>query len=431
MEFQLTDNQEAAIQTVLNMFEEGDTFATLRGSAGTGKTTIILELINRAEDYFDQVFVTAPTNKATKVLAEKTGKHAITIYKMLGLVLKDQETEQILEQAGRIQLEPDERVLLIVDEASMMNQELMGLVDEMVAEHDLLYVLFVGDPYQLNPIKEEESRAMTYEGYELTEVLRQAADNPVIQLAQHIRDLQTNNVKGSIPYSSYIDGTRIVHHRAFGHFIGAYLEKFRANESAHLVAWTNNKVNEMNRNIRRKLYGADAKQPFLIDEEVMLYEPLFETTYSRGKHRKNIVLENSALAIVADVQQTVSNFPGGLSFDTWLVELDADNYFHQAFVPANPAEVTNELKAIAKRAVDGDPKKRGLIFRDEYYPIKNHFIDIRPSHAMTAHKSQGSTFDSVFVDVQNISFNKNDLERLRCLYVAITRCAKELHLYGI
>jgi superfamily I DNA/RNA helicase len=62
----------------------------------------------------------------------------------------------------------------------------------------------------------------------------------------------------------------------------------------------------------------------------------------------------------------------------------------------------------------------------DYWKIKRIFTDIRPAYAMTVHKSQGSTFENVFVDAQDILSNPNREEALRCLYVAISRASNNV-----
>ena len=64
-----------------------------------------------------------------------------------------------------------------------------------------------------------------------------------------------------------------------------------------------------------------------------------------------------------------------------------------------------------------------------FWALKNEFMhDVRPCHAITAHRSQGSTYRSVFVDVEDILSNYNTTEALRCLYVACTRASDILVL---
>jgi ATP-dependent exoDNAse (exonuclease V) alpha subunit len=101
------------------------------------------------------------------------------------------------------------------------------------------------------------------------------------------------------------------------------------------------------------------------------------------------------------------------------------------YVPIDQDEFDTVLANIAARAkAQEDKYKRDFLFKTYFYPLKNHFAQMRPSHAITSHKSQGSTFHSVYVHVQDIMLNKNRIEMLRALYVAITRSSTKLHLYG-
>lgn len=61
-----------------------------------------------------------------------------------------------------------------------------------------------------------------------------------------------------------------------------------------------------------------------------------------------------------------------------------------------------------------------------YYELQQAFAAIRPAYCVTAHKSQGSTFENVFVDVLDIWANPNKSEALQCLYVACSRASHHL-----
>ncbi|MGB3496268.1 MAG: helicase C-terminal domain-containing protein, partial [Elainellaceae cyanobacterium] len=65
----------------------------------------------------------------------------------------------------------------------------------------------------------------------------------------------------------------------------------------------------------------------------------------------------------------------------------------------------------------------------EFWELKLLFHDLRYAYCLTIHKSQGSTFQNVFVDMPNIHVNRNIYERNQLLYVAVTRAAQRLFLY--
>jgi ATP-dependent exoDNAse (exonuclease V) beta subunit len=57
----------------------------------------------------------------------------------------------------------------------------------------------------------------------------------------------------------------------------------------------------------------------------------------------------------------------------------------------------------------------------EFWTFKEAFHSLRHAYSITAHRAQGSTYESVFVDVQDILLNRNRQEAFRCLYVACSR----------
>jgi len=63
-----------------------------------------------------------------------------------------------------------------------------------------------------------------------------------------------------------------------------------------------------------------------------------------------------------------------------------------------------------------------------YFRLKELYIDLRHAEALTIHKSQGSTFDTVFVDTTSLYTCRNPNERRRLLYVACSRARHTLYL---
>jgi ATP-dependent exoDNAse (exonuclease V) beta subunit len=65
-----------------------------------------------------------------------------------------------------------------------------------------------------------------------------------------------------------------------------------------------------------------------------------------------------------------------------------------------------------------------------YFHIKDNWLDLRPLHALTCHKSQGSTYKEVFIDMADIGENKKWEEIARLMYVAVSRASAAVYLYG-
>ena len=64
-----------------------------------------------------------------------------------------------------------------------------------------------------------------------------------------------------------------------------------------------------------------------------------------------------------------------------------------------------------------------------FWTIKEEFLDIRHCHAITSHKSQGSTYREAFIDASDILSNPNEVEGLKCLYVAVSRASDTAHIF--
>jgi hypothetical protein len=105
-----------------------------------------------------------------------------------------------------------------------------------------------------------------------------------------------------------------------------------------------------------------------------------------------------------------------LDTDGFMVEL---NHGTIQFMPADWTDAKNLMKLYAKNK---EWKK--------YFYIKDHWLDLRPVHASTVHKAQGSTYKHVFIDLNDISRNNKWREVTRLMYVAITRASDEVNFYG-
>ena len=147
-----TLDQEAAIASMQGFFEPlmgGKKFFLLSGYAGTGKTFTITEFV-KGLDSDVRVILTAPTNKAVRVLdrmAEKAGLvvDTGTIHSLLGLVLSYEKEKQVLKKKRASTISKYD--LVIVDECSMVGEELWHTIEGSLINHST-QVIFVGDERQ-------------------------------------------------------------------------------------------------------------------------------------------------------------------------------------------------------------------------------------------------------------------------------------------
>jgi predicted ribonuclease YlaK len=139
---------------------EGVTFFTLAGYAGTGKSTIIKKIL---DEYNWGVVVSAPTHKAKKVIMNATGEEGLTLHSLCGL-RPDVNLDEFNPNNPIFNPIAIPRIcdynFVIVDEASMINNELFELIKTLTKKSQTK-VLFMGDPAQIPPVGEKESVVFT------------------------------------------------------------------------------------------------------------------------------------------------------------------------------------------------------------------------------------------------------------------------------
>ena len=396
----LTEQQNQAIDMVYRLFADGSRMAHIKGSAGTGKTTLVKELAKASQ--FGKVILAAPTHKAAKVLQAKTGRMVRTIHSLMGMTIVDVEDRQELVQSKAVKFKNN--TLLVIDEASMISAELMGIVQGVVNSFPRMRVLFIGDPYQLNPIGESPSTAFNTAGVELTQIMRQQQGSPIIELAQFIRTAVNLNIND---LRQFHNGDTII--------VGQNRQDWLNNTvsaSRTAIAWRNSRVAEINAAARFKLFGEESRvRPYMVGETVITYAPLMLN--------KTTLLENSAEVVITGV--VPCQWRG---FSAYQITCQEAKFY----AVHDPVELDEYLKRAAAKAKALPSPQRGICFRTEFFAVRDSFLDIRPSHAMTSHKSQGSTFAHVAVDANDIFINRTIDERVRSLYVAVSRASESVSI---
>jgi exodeoxyribonuclease-5 len=416
----LNPEQELALTAMLDFITDPSTypnFFVLSGFAGTGKTFLMREVIARANRSRASFAFTAPTNKAAKVLRAITGD-ACTIYSLLGLrVDNNGEVKEIVTSTKPVDLSSLD--VIFVDEGSMVNKKLCHILEEQ-AELHYVKVIFMGDIAQLPPVKEAASPIWTsdWPTSTLTKVMRH--DNQILKLVTKIREvgrdfLPTIEIKGD---HTNEEGVWKLTHKAFKESIwkAATLGWFADTNKTKVIAWRNVRVGEYNDLIRNALYGAEAvpgfylpgeriiaTAPCTLGDETLLatddeafVQSIIETTHPIEKQYK--ALELKCVTETGRVIRLMVLHPHSL--------LDYDN---------DCANLAHEAK------------KKPALWRN-FWRLKELFSSVKYAYAITAHRSQGSTYETAFVDFQDILFNRNRKEAFQCLYVACSRPTTRLFL---
>lgn len=441
--------QQRAAYDALSAFASGDHGArmmTLEGYAGTGKTTLVGELI-RAVGQKLRVAVAAPTNKAVAVLQEKIGDGVGanvdfgSIHSFLGLRLQERDDgRHECVASGESSLHAYE--LAIVDECSMVGRDLFSRI-VLTATSSGTRVLFVGDPAQLPPVENSTDPSPTFTHVQhkavLTDVVRQAADNPIIALSMEIRAaieagerMQGSTLAKLLPTQP----ADALFATGGAETATAWaLHDIREGHDTRILAFRNATVLRYNTEIHAALHGTAT--PFAPGETVMMQEAHEAQHAVRGGMLRaaKVVLFNSEELVVRAIEE--DRHPKHEAIAAWRLILERDNGTGVAvWVPVDAAAIQREvsrcfseagrLKAELqlKRDSTKDDERRKLIARA--WSLRNDFASVRHIYAMTVHKSQGSTLYTAIVDLCDVETMRDDFAYNRALYVATTRASQRL-----
>jgi len=392
----------------------------LSGFAGSGKSFLVTYLVDLANDEYKLLKLIAPkaappnfiytatTNKATKVLSDMVNHPAKTIHSTLGLTVYNDYTTGKIRLVSKNECKNLNDSILIIDEASMINQELLQFIRAAVKKHKNCKILYVGDSYQLPPVKENNCPVfLTVNNISfLTDIQRQAQNSPIISFSQKYREILDNE---HLPWPKIPINNKQIFHYTTGKqwkaaISAAYLQKHDISE-LKILAWSNNRVRNYNNWLRKQL---GYTEPYEIDEKVICNSAL-------TPHDRLLAHTDSIHTIKAIIPETIHAQPG----HRLTVKSHTNGDIFEVFQPSN-WKIANQLKNAF--AQDKDWHK--------YFEIKNSWADFRPVHAQTVHKSQGSTYTKVFIDIGDIAKNNKWYEVTRLMYVAITRASHEIHLFG-
>lgn len=419
----LTPEQQSAVTAMLEFLSAPDEpFFVLSGFAGTGKTFSLQRLVEQLKG---RLVFTAPTNKATKVLrstltSDTYKPECRTIYSLLGLRLEaNGEVKELAFPEDPLDLTQFRAI--IIDEASMLNRHLLQYIQQMLKLQPGLKFIFMGDEAQLPPVGESRSPVWRLEApsARLSKVMRH--DNSILAQATAIRQAQGHpapRFKRLPDFSEKLqEGVRFLEGEDFRKKIleAADAGEFFDPTGARAVAWRNVTVDALNALIRSRLFHNAAETPWLPTDRFLLMAPA-----------KDLLLDE-LLGTTDDegsiLSAEVEPHPQESEFLVWHVTASMDTggiarflVLHKESLPAYNRRC-EELAAAAR--LDRRLWKR-------FWAFKESFHQLRHCYALTAHRAQGSTYDTAFVDWRDILLNRDRAEAFRCLYVAATRAKRQL-----
>ena len=352
------------------------------GVAGSGKSTLVKNLMSSKELSKYTVHLTATTNKAAATLSEITGSQVKTIHSLLGLTM-DEDGEEIKLKAPDKEVIFSSREIIVVDEGSMANTELTKYILATRTK-----VLIIGDNYQLPPVGELKSPLFKLcrdnDSYVMMrQVLR--FDSDLINLSVDLRNCITSK-----DYSSPIKtmGDQVVLFQNKDDFYTELLSDLSVSKfkQTKIIAWRNKTVDEYNTLVRNEL---GFSREFEIGESLFSASPIYDDA-------DNLICSVDTDLFVENievVQRTIS-MPGlaETSIESYKLTVSG-GYKGTLYIARDKVgynRYTSYLANLAKNS-SGFGKKEAW---RKFWKFKHSFILVRYGYAMTAHRSQGSSYDS-------------------------------------
>ena len=363
--------QDQALRAIRDWHRDSDDpVFYLGGYAGTGKTTIAKQAAaDCTSDRTGFALFAAFTGKAALVLRAKGCPGARTIHSLIYTAFEEEETDEagnvvrVVHRYGLNKLsEVAAASLVVIDECSM--------VDERIGKDLLSFgtkLLVLGDPAQLPPVRGEGFFTRYEPTFMLTEIHRQARDNPIIRLSMDVREGRR------LERGAYGD-SRVV--RGLGQ---------RAVMSADQVLVGRNSTRRtVNAKIRR-LQGRDPGRPEVGDRLVCL------------KNDRKKALLNGGLWTVAEILE------------------DDGQFVRMAITSCDVDGLRAEVRVAHPFFTDP--------IEDIPWEVRKSSDEFTYGYALTVHKAQGSQWNDVLLIDESSAFRR---DRARHLYTGITRAAERV-----
>lgn len=472
----LIGQQKDAYQSLLDFMESGDRMYCLEGYAGVGKSYITNMFVEEMIcNYGSFICAAAPTHKAVSVIrrmAEFSSDNLSynTIHSLLGLrpFITDRGEEKFVKDSQK-KNKVGEFDIIIVDESSMLDDQLFVYLLEELDINAHLKIIFVGDGKQLPPVNHTSSIPMSAEkrkdykiGYtNLTEIIRQKEGNPIIELSKQFRNkiyspkMNLNDEK---------EGVIIVkskHRKAVLKKLFTSKEYEKDGDYCRATAYRNDVVNFYNVEIRKLIYkdkiqkkvasyrdeglsdsemipllseefpfwknGKMNLPKYVIGDKLIVDKPIFDSD------TKQITFQTNEELIIEDY--TIENRMGsGKMYKCYIA--DVKNIFSGKKELLEIVHEDDDLKyeqhmdKLRQMALKN--KKGTRAARDawvHYYDLDKRFARLKYAPCLTTYKSQGSTYENVILITPDILNNRKEQEMFQHLYVGVTRARKRAFLF--
>lgn len=453
------EQQSAIINAVAFLKHNTDTtqYYVIEGKAGTGKTTIAKEILKEFED--EQIYVAAVSHKAKGVIKnsfgeDTRGKKFFSIANLLGLKgVNDNDTQTTKFQTGiKVPLLDNPPALLVIDEASMITEDVLKkIIDINSSLSRPFQMLFLGDIGQIQPIRDDQSEFYrTHKDLlnkksdifnskhksKLITRVRQGEANPILPYADYFwensqkENPELNPTQHIVRNNQITDKGSLLFSNSEGEVLNSVIKAVKnavekgLTNHVKIVTYHVNEKTELNQKIHEALFGKDSD--YSKGDMLILNSPY-------DLPDVNATMENSSEIQIKGIQDTDVD---ELGVHTLYLETNGTAYTRTGneqkdcviqVVSRNDIGLYNqklqELASQAKRQTNKALKRQAW---KDFWEYKGRYADVDFGYAITAHKSQGSTYDIVVVDEKDIMGTSatSNQEKSELIYTALTRPRK-------
>ena len=418
----------------------------LRGSAGTGKTSLASVIVRTLLDLQYKISLLAPTGRAAKVFSLNSGQPAATIHRSI----YRERTFAGLDGKFNLNANLYRNRLFMIDEASMISLTSVNstfgsgcLLDDLI---QFVYnerncrMLLIGDKAQLPPVGEAESPALradvlaayglkVYE-CDLNEVLRQSQDSGILYNATIIRQMITHDQATALPQirlKGFADISIVPGDELIESLSTSYAEV--GIDETMVITRSNKRANIFNQGIRNMVLGRE--EELTTGDMLMVVKNKYKEKQAEGLS----FIANGDRAIVRSVRN-VRELYGFRFADVTLSFPDYDNTEEDMIVildtltteaPALTHEQNEQLfqQVLADYAdvpLKSDRMKK--IREDDYY----NALQVKFGYAITCHKAQGGQWAHIYLDQGYMTDEMLTPDYIHWLYTAFTRATEHLYL---
>ena len=419
----------------------------LRGSAGTGKTTLAGAIVKALVSLKQKMILMAPTGRAAKVFSLNAGHPAYTIHRR---IYRQKSAGDLSSFSLNDNLNRD--TLFLVDEASMIANQGSGessfgsgfLLDDLmrfVYNGQNCRMVLIGDKAQLPPVGEDESPALMADvlrGYgmkvyecDLNQVLRQSESSGILWNATQIRSILLSPSSFHLPRIKFLGfaDIQIVPGDELIESLSSSYSHVGMDETM-VITRSNKRANIYNQGIRNTVLDREDE---LCRGDLLM---IVKNNYYWTEGEKDIAfIANGDRAVVQRVRHVHEQY--GFRFaDVTMQFPDYDDYELTATVVLD--SLTTEAPALTHdqqeqlyNAVLEDyadiPYKADRIKKlksDRYY----NALQIKFAYAVTCHKAQGGQWSYVYLDQGYMTDEMLSADYIHWLYTAFTRATEKLYL---